>query len=121
MTGPSERHEWNILQFLEDLTFCHRCLTDLDADGRRQCSFCGKRWCVPCFLSDSGCTCAASEAAKVPCPCCKRLCLEEDMSECLDCGDFYCGRTGCPTQCSCDRLCAMVADWIEAHRPDTSE
>jgi hypothetical protein len=38
------------------------------------------------------------------CPTCHSVCSPEELSECLDCGDKYCGRVsfGCSSECDCD-------------------
>src|ERR1700737_3114730 len=52
--------------------------------------------------------------AQTACPVCKRSCGEDELSYCYPCHDQFCDQC---SECSCDRLAVMVADWIEWNRP----
>jgi hypothetical protein len=52
--------------------------------------------------------------AQTACPVCKRPCGEDELSSCYTCHDKFCQHC---SECSCDRLAAMVADWIAWNRP----
>lgn len=42
------------------------------------------------------------------CPTCGRACSDEDLSECLRCGQRYCSKDS--WECACDREAAEVID-----------
>jgi hypothetical protein len=46
--------------------------------------------------------------AQTNCPTCGRACSDEDLSECLRCGQQYCSRDS--WECECDREAAEVID-----------
>lgn len=43
------------------------------------------------------------------CPSCNRSVSEEDLSECLTCGQKYCSSKECDWSCGCDRVAADIA------------
>lgn len=52
------------------------------------------------------------------CPCCKRTCNKEDLSECYTCGGKFCGsaKSDCKSLCECDRLAADLAERVRIMR-----
>jgi hypothetical protein len=52
------------------------------------------------------------------CPVCHRACGEDELSYCYTCEDKFCRHC---SECSCDRVGAELADWIEWNRPNLFE
>jgi len=52
--------------------------------------------------------------AAVTCQSCGRACGEDELSDCSECGDTFCGsaKSNCRSICSCDRL----ADYLHTLR-----
>lgn len=46
--------------------------------------------------------------AQTICPTCERACSEEDLSECLRCGQQYCSEDS--WECECDRQATEIVD-----------
>ena len=51
------------------------------------------------------------------CPCCTRVCAPDDLTTCNRCGERWCGRTGCPSTCGCDRFAVVVMQNIQRMNP----
>jgi hypothetical protein len=51
------------------------------------------------------------------CPCCTRVCAPDDLTMCDRCGEQWCGRSGCPSTCACDRFVERIAEHMERMNP----
>ncbi len=46
------------------------------------------------------------------CPTCGKPCSEDDLSECLTCGQQYCSHPACDWTCACDHMAADLAQRV---------